>query len=111
MNGMVTDNACFLGAHPPPHVAKPHYEIIAATVTTVSAQKPTQRPRGTSFPQVVGMLGIRYPAATELLAEAETDATADADFPSPTGARSPLTPGTVAAICQGDSLDFGRERR
>lgn len=62
------------------HVPKSHKEMIAATVRTVFAQPDPQATRD-QLRQVVGMLEVRYPAAAELLAEAETDVTSYANFP------------------------------
>ncbi|MCI0545011.1 MAG: IS256 family transposase [Actinobacteria bacterium] len=62
------------------HVPKHHKEMIAATVRTVFAQPDPEATRD-QLRQVVGMLEVRYPAAAELLAEAEADVTAYADFP------------------------------
>jgi putative transposase len=62
------------------HVPKSHKEMIAATVRTVFAQPDPESTRD-QLRQVVGMLEVRYPAAAELLAEAEADVTAYADFP------------------------------
>ena len=62
------------------HVPKHHKEMIAATVRTVFAQPDSDSTRD-QLRQVVGMLEVRYPAAAEVLAEAETDVTAYAVFP------------------------------
>jgi putative transposase len=64
------------------HVPKSHKEMIAATVRTVFAQPDPESTRD-QLRQVMGMLEVRYPAAAELLAEAETDVTAYADYPKP----------------------------
>ncbi len=60
------------------HVPKSHKEMIAATVRTVFAQPDSTSTRD-QLRQVVGMLEVRYPAAAEVLAEA--DVTAYATFP------------------------------
>jgi len=62
------------------HVPKHHKEMIAATVRTVFAQ-PDPEATKDQLQQVVGMLEDRYPAAAQVLAEAETDVTAYATFP------------------------------
>lgn len=62
------------------HVPKSHKEMIAATVRTIFAQPDPETTR-TQLRQVVDMLELRYPKAAELLADAETDVTAYADFP------------------------------
>lgn len=62
------------------HVPKNHKEMIAATVRTVFAE-PDAEVTGDQLRQVVGMLETRYPKAAELLAEAEHDVTAYAEFP------------------------------
>lgn len=62
------------------HVPKHHKEMIAATVRTVFVQPDPESTRD-QLRQVVGMLEVRYPAAAEVLAEAETDVTAYAEFP------------------------------
>jgi len=64
------------------HVPKSHKEMIAATVRTVFAQPDPESTRD-QLRQVVGMLEVRYPAAAELLAEAEADVTSYAGFPQP----------------------------
>jgi putative transposase len=62
------------------HVPKSHKEMIAATVRTVFAQPDPESTRD-QLRQVVGMLEVRYPAAAEVLAEAEADVTSYAEFP------------------------------
>ncbi len=62
------------------HVPKNHKEMIAATIRTVFAQPDPEATRE-QLRQVVGMLETRYPKAAELLADAEADVTAYADFP------------------------------
>jgi putative transposase len=62
------------------HVPKSHKEMIAATIRTVFAQPDPESTRD-QLRQVVGMLEVRYPAAAEVLAEAEADVTAYANFP------------------------------
>lgn len=62
------------------HVPKSHKEMIAATVRTIFAQPDPTSTRD-QLRQVVGMLEVRYPAAAEVLAEAEADVTAYASFP------------------------------
>ncbi len=62
------------------HVPKNHKEMIAATVRTIFAQPDPEATRE-QLRQVVGMLEVRYPHAAELLADAEHDVTAYAEFP------------------------------
>ena len=62
------------------HVPKHHKEMIAATIRTIFAQPDPEATRD-QLRQVVAMLEVRYPGAAEVLAEAETDVTAYADFP------------------------------
>jgi putative transposase len=62
------------------HVPKNHKEMIAATIRTIFAQPDPEATRD-QLRQVVGMLEVRYPKAAELLADAETDVTAYAEFP------------------------------
>jgi putative transposase len=64
------------------HVPKHHKEMVAATIRTIFAQPDPGSTRD-QLRQVVGMLEVRYPKAAELLAAAETDVTAYADFPHP----------------------------
>ena len=64
------------------HVPKSHKEMIAATVRTIFAQPDPDSVRD-QLRQVVGMLESRYPGAAELLADAEADVTAYAEFPRP----------------------------
>lgn len=64
------------------HVPKNHKEMIAATVRTIFAQPDAAATRE-QLRHVVGMLEPRYPKAALLLAEAEADVTAYADFPRP----------------------------
>ena len=62
------------------HVPKSHKEMIAATVRTIFAQPDPDATRD-QLRQVVGMLEARYPNAAELLADAEGDVIAYAEFP------------------------------
>ncbi len=62
------------------HVPKNHKEMIAATVRTIFAQPDPEATRD-QLRHVAGMLEVRYPKAAVLLAEAEHDVTAYANFP------------------------------
>lgn len=62
------------------HIPKSHKQMIGATVRTIFVQPDTESTR-TQLRQVAGMLETRYPKAAELLADAEHDVTAYAEFP------------------------------
>jgi putative transposase len=57
-----------------------HKDMVAATVRTIFAQPDATATRA-QLHEVVGILQARFPAAAELLAEAEVDVTAYATFP------------------------------
>src|SRR5680860_727692 len=62
------------------HVPKSHKQMIGATVRTIFVQPDVESTR-TQLRQVASMLETRYPKAAELLADAEHDVTAYAEFP------------------------------
>ena len=62
------------------HIPKSHKQMMGATIRTIFVQPDTESTR-TQLRQVVELLDKRYPKAAALLAEAEHDVTAYAEFP------------------------------